>query len=1607
MRTRIVSILITEALLLSLGGSALALEASGPPSQVAAVDSPTPAPSPSSSPSTSFGTTSGPRSGVSKDSAAQRMTLTDPTSSRSYLLSGGFGQRNALSPGEEFFVGPWVDVYYKEGETAFLAADPAGNAGNLVDDEIDVVVKHGADTSTGHHVYHSSCSTGNQPAKFNIAGLLRPGLNQVQVHFLDSVACYPGQVSATPAYVVIGGPYTYFDLSNGVCIDTDVAINPSGCTADPVNAANGSFVSSSTDLSLPGKGVPFEMTRSYSSYSTLNGDLGLGWTHDYETSLMPFSNGDALVTGPTGQQMLYRPGANCSFTTPPGSLGELTATRQTSPSYGSLVMADNPSAFWRLDDSNGATAEDATTNNLDGTYKNGVSLGASGISGSTGTAVRLDGVDDHIEVPNSAALNPSAITAEAWVKSTGATWNTYGWVVAKRDQYTMHPWPGSRRISFYVFIAGAWYWAEFTPASIQGWHHYVGTYSSGSLRLYIDGALVASNGVSGSISAGSGKKLYLGADLDGGVRYGAGDLDEIAIYDHALGASAVLDHYNTGSAQACPPPTSYQLKLKDGDGYVFDTDGKLTSIADRNGNQVALSYDASGDIDTLVDTAARSIDFAHDGAGHLTGETLPDGRAVSYGYTGGLLTSVTDVRGGTTTYSYDASKRLTEITDQNGHAVVTNAYGTNGRVTQQQDAEGGISTFSWDASTQTSTMTDARGKQWKDVYSGGVLLKKIDPLGNETLFERDSALNLVGTTDARGNETRMTYDARHNLLTRTAPAPLGYSETFTYDANNNLTSHTNARGYTDTFTYDAAGNLTGITRPGGVATTIARSAANPALVTSVTDPRGKTTSFEHDAAGNVTKVTAPGGGITTLTYDVSGRVTESVDPRGNAAGGVPSDYKRLFGYDAANHLVSQTDPLGNVTQWVYAADGRLTSTTDPKNRQTTYAYDLAHRLLSVTAPDSTLTAYSYDAVGNLTNRTDAKLHATSYTYDNANRLTRTTSPLGKQWTYGYDATSNLTSMVDARGNSTADPNDFKTIYSYDVANRLNSIDYSDATPDVTYSYDADSNRTQMNDGFGAETYAYDDLDRLTGITRGANSFAYAYDASSNVTSRSYPGSPSISYSYDDDSRLSSVTSGGATTGYSYDAGGHLVETAFPNGVVSTTSYDRSGRVTAVESVKGPTTLASATYELDDTGNPTKMITPQATSTYAYDQKDQLTDVCMKLPCIAGLDAIHYSYDAVGNRTTEQRAIGTTTYAYNDADQLTSLTGAVPVPKTFTYDANGNQLTSGALTSYTYDLANHMSSATLGALTTTYGYDGDGKRLRASTGTPLDNKRFLWDPNGGLPQLISERDGNDALVRRYVYGNDLILSATPSSTSYIHHDALGSVVSVTDSSGAGQWAYSYEPFGSARTTSKLNPLAPTNPMRFTGEYLDPTGLYHLRARQFDPSIGRFTTTDPLAPTGWIPYTSSYAYVRNLPTRLTDPSGLCAYISDPSMSDYLMDIACPPPGFGYMPLVVSTPSGLRTKNPKGECSGGLPDTWLWYDFTQACRTHDYAWDLVRFGAPGADLHDSNAFLFEDMQLHCDTRAFLFRIACRTDANAVFSGLEALVAAGGGPTFGENAP
>ena len=146
-------------------------------------------------------------------------------------------------------------------------------------------------------------------------------------------------------------------------------------------------------------------------------------------------------------------------------------------------------------------------------------------------------------------------------------------------------------------------------------------------------------------------------------------------------------------------------------------------------------------------------------------------------------------------------------------------------------------------------------------------------------------------------------------------------------------------------------------------------------------------------------------------------------------------------------------------------------------------------------------------------------------------------------------------------------------------------------------------------------------------------------------------------------------------------------------------------------------------------------------------------------------------------------------------------------------------------------------------------------------------RYLYDG----PQVIAEYDGNNNLLRKYIYGPGIdqpvcmIEVADSNAVYYYHYDGLGSVVALSDSSGDTVQTYEYSVYGQVAVEDINHP----NPYMFAGRRFDiEIGLYYNRARYYNPFTGRFLQADPI---GYEAGMNLYQYCCNNPVGLRDPSG----------------------------------------------------------------------------------------------------------------------------------------
>ena len=173
--------------------------------------------------------------------------------------------------------------------------------------------------------------------------------------------------------------------------------------------------------------------------------------------------------------------------------------------------------------------------------------------------------------------------------------------------------------------------------------------------------------------------------------------------------------------------------------------------------------------------------------------------------------------------------------------------------------------------------------------------------------------------------------------------------------------------------------------------------------------------------------------------------------------------------------------------------------------------------------------------------------------------------------------------------------------------------------------------------------------------------------------------------------------------------------------------------------------------------------------------------------------------------------------------------------TYTYDGNGNQLTKttdDGTAEFAYNVFNQQTQYSMGPVTAQYVYNADGIR----TSKTVNGQRTTFLLDGGN---VAAEVQDDQVTATYLRGINLISQDVGYDRFYYQYNAHGDVVTLTDQTGSVSKSYDYTAFGIESDPDAND----ENPFRYCGEYFDSeTGTYYLRARYYDPSIGRFTQPD---------------------------------------------------------------------------------------------------------------------------------------------------------------------
>ena len=361
-------------------------------------------------------------------------------------------------------------------------------------------------------------------------------------------------------------------------------------------------------------------------------------------------------------------------------------------------------------------------------------------------------------------------------------------------------------------------------------------------------------------------------------------------------------------------------------------------------------------------------------------------------------------------------------------------------------------------------------------------------------------------------------------------------------------------------------------------------------------------------------------------------------------------------------------------------------------------------------------------------------------------------------------------------------------------------------------------------------------------------------------------------------RLTAVTDGEKTLAeYVYSASGNPVVKKIGGNITSTYAYDELLNIKALKTETEKQILADNHYFYDGNGNQIRREGLEGTTGYAYDERNRLTEIMY--PSALGGYTEKLSYDAAGNRIRRETEQEITTYRYDNCNRLqelrreyknTETAMAQPQIIRYTYDRQGNMLRekSGEEKKYSYDSFGRMvraevpveSPSTREFQVQINRYDGEGLRHEMEENGRLI--KFLYNEDR---EVVAEETGNGTITR-YIRGLGIISSDSEEAKTYYHYvsDEQGSITHVLSEDAEILNHYSYDAFGNTiEKTEKVE-----NRFCYNGEMLDPlTQQYYLRARFYNPVIGRFTQEDTYYGDGL----NLYQYCQANPVGYVDPSG----------------------------------------------------------------------------------------------------------------------------------------
>ncbi|MFG2132121.1 RHS repeat-associated core domain-containing protein [Streptomyces sp. NPDC048751] len=774
--------------------------------------------------------------------------------------------------------------------------------------------------------------------------------------------------------------------------------------------------------------------------------------------------------------------------------------------------------------------------------------------------------------------------------------------------------------------------------------------------------------------------------------------------------------------------------------------------------------------------------------------------------------------------------------------------------------------YTYTPAGRIDTVKDSAGNTWSYTYDLlGEPTAQTDPNTGTASFDKYDVLgNLLQATDARGQVMSYAYDW-DNRPTASYAGP--------WSATPDPTKQQTARVY-DTL---AKGYPTSSTRYVGGASGKAYTEAVTGYNTAY-QPLGSTLTMPA-ADGFPGKAGKDSG---TITYTRTSTYTPNVGllatTQYQADGGLPAE-RIGFGYTVQGELdgfggdISPAntpsyldgtvhDPFGRVLQANYGPTGKELATFaqyDATTGRTTQTSSMLQT--STTALD--VVNYRYDRTGQLTAADDLQNNTTHdtqcFSYDSFQRLTAAwtdtagisgsgTAPVGA---VGGCATASVqTSAAPVKTKTVGGPAPYWQTYTYDLlGDRTGTVDH-----DTTGNALADTTQATTYPGVdGTTPAARPDQAGATTTTNPGTGTATQTPSYTDATSGKNAGN-TVS--------RATRTTGPITTGFTLSGGGKLCLEETGSGA----KVEVSGCSSAVAqnwTIGTDGTVKAGGFCLDTASNATTSGTgviadtcsTDATQKWRVTSTGTLVNAAKSTLCLTD----------PGASATKGTQLTAATCGGKGQTWSTITTGALPAgqTQTFTYDAEGRTATVSTPSGTT-------------TRTSKYLYDADGNLLEQTASVGGADKTRILYLFGGAEQLTLDVATKTCTALRYYAGPDgtRITRSSAGDVTYQVATSQGTATTAVDASTLAVTRRYYDPYGNPRGTEPSTWVAPDENHGFLGKPSDSvTGLDLLGARNYDPTLGRFLTPDPLFEAGDPNQMGGYSYAGDNPATRSDPSGLC--------------------------------------------------------------------------------------------------------------------------------------